>query len=209
MNHWPQPLRTWHQPQTRPSRHLPLNAVRPEPLIFIPLALLVGLLLAPRAANAQEAQRPPTTFELTIEHHNEARVFVRRVEDTPLARDTTSLAPMLVTAPHSTRWAGWLSLGTGIAALGMGAALAVTAAQDGVTLQQNVQGNPLQYATAASQQQILDRAAALNRQLTLGAGVAVAGVAVAGVGTWLLLREPSRHTVVLPTSQGAQLTVAF
>lgn len=93
--------------------------------------------------------------------------------------------------------------------MGVGMGLAVTAVQDGLALRQSVQANPLAYAAPASQQAVVDRAAALNSQATLGAGIAVAGIAAAGVGTWLLVRQPSRRAALVPTGQGALLAVAF
>ena len=94
-------------------------------------------------------------------------------------------------------------------AVGIGGALAATAAQDAASLRQAVLASPLQFATAAAQQQAVTQAALLKSQLTIGMGVAAAGAVGVGVGAWLLLRQPWRHAVVLPTGQGAQLTVAF
>ncbi len=194
MNHWPQPLR---------ATPLLRRAVRPEPFIFLPLALLAGMLLASRPASADEE----LTYSLTVEHRNGARTVTHAVEDPPTAAD---YAPQLLTrSTAALRWPGWLTLGAGALAVGMGAGLAYNAVQDGQTLRQQVLANPLPYASASAQAQLADKAATLDSQAKIGAGVAVAGVLAAGVGAWLLLRQPSRHAAVLPTSQGAELVVAF
>ena len=203
MNHWPLPVRAQRYPHAPSHWHLVLSLARREPFIFLPLALLAGLLLAPRAGNAQEAP----TYELTVEHQREARTVTHTIDDPPLAAD---FAPQVLHQSDSvSRWPGWLTLGVGAVAIGVGANMTITAIQDGLALRQSVQANPLAYAAPTSQQAVVDKAASLNSQVTLGAGVAVAGVAAAGVGAWLLLRQPSRRAAMVPTGQGALLVVAF
>ena len=191
-----------------------MHALHPPFRLLLKAAALLlcsAQLFAPRPVRADEA----TTYELTIQHFNEARVFTRTIENAPMRADYApqftlgNAGPMVAKSAHVSRWPGWLTLGTGVVTVGVGAVLAVRAAQEGLALQQAVTANPLQYAAPTTQQQVMDKAAALQTQVNVGLSVAVAGVAVAGVGTWLLLREPSRRAVVLPTGQGAQLTVAF
>ncbi len=194
MNHWPQPLRA----STRWR-----GATRPEPLVFLPLALLAGLLLAPRAASADDAP----SYSLTVEHGHGARTVTYAIDDAPRAADYAG--SVLVRADGPSRWPGWLTLGVGAIALSMGGGMAYTALQDGQTLHQQVVANPLVYASSAAQQQLADKAAALQNQARLGAGVAAAGLVASGVGAWLLLRQPARQVAVLPALQGAELVVAF
>ena len=193
-------MQSWHLLQASSLSRL----ARRDPLIFVPLVLAVGLLLAPRQLLAEDLPK----YELTVQHANQARIFVHTIDDAPRAVD---FAPQLglTRIERPTRWPGWLMLGSGLVATGVGAALAISAAQDGVALRQQVLANPLQYAAPASQQQVADQAASLSNQLTVGAAVAGTGVVVSVIGTWLLLRDPTRRAAVVPTGQGALLVTAF
>lgn len=194
MNHWPQPLRA-------PSR-LP-RLVRHEPFSFLPLALFTGMLLAPRPGRADEAP----TYSVAVMHGNGARTVTHTVDEAMLPADYFIPSVTQSTAP--TRWPGWLTLGAGALAVGLGAGLAYNAAQDGLTLHAQVTANPLAFASPSAQQQVADRVTALEDRAKLGVGVAAGGLVAAGIGTWLLLRQPSRHAALVPTGQGAELVVAF
>ncbi len=203
MNHWPVPLRLGQHPHVRPTWRAVVRLVRREPEIFLSLAALAGMLLAPRPASAEEAP----SYTVTVEHRHEARTVVHAIDDAPRIADYANQTLTRSDAPQ--RWPGWVTLGVGVLAIGMGGGSAYSAVQDGLTLRQQVTANPLQYASPAAQQQVADKAASLNNQLMIGASVAVAGVAVAGVGTWLLLRQPSRYAAVVPTPQGVLLAMRF
>jgi hypothetical protein len=113
--------------------------------------------------------------------------------------------------PGWQRPAAWTSLGVGVLAAGLGAALLVgtSAAQadlDAKIAKKDATGKTVGISYAAAEEE----QAALNLRGNLGWGAVALGLAVGGAGTWLLITVPEGPRVALaPCGRGLAVRVGF
>lgn len=112
----------------------------------------------------------------------------------------TALPPSVVKpATSEIRWAGWATVGGGVALLAGSAGLYFAQGSDRQTLDAALAQQSGGKITGIDYAAYDAKRTALNASYRNAAILGGVGVAAVGVGTWLLLREPGRAVVLTPT----------
>lgn len=174
------------QPRPEPPADKPPVVVAPTP---VPV-------LAPTTPPPTAPQPPPPGRATDV-----APSALPPTLTAPTVRAPTVTAPT-TPEPMNTRLVGWVLIAGG-GALGItGAAVALSTLSDGAAWNRDSSTvGPDGRITGTDYQTAASTVSSLNTRIGIGVGVGVGGLAAAGIGTWLLLHEPAKVSL-LPTGQG-------
>ena len=159
-------------------------------------------LKAARRKQSPEAIGKPAAMEERLKE-----VKIAEFRDTP-APPEVPVAAKAVDGPS--RMPAYLALGGGALLATAGAVVYARAAADLADYNQKMASkNAAGKVVGISFESAQPLAEQVNRELGIAVGLGVASVACAGVGVWLLVREPERKVVVVPTGAGMLIAWRF